>query len=481
MAVAAATLVWGLVCTAPGIPWNAARLAPSFALARGLPLYALRESGAHLGWVYGPVFPLWYLPMGWTDNPTVGLMLAALWNAVTVVVPLWLVTRIAAPRMAGMARFGTALGVILILADHVTRNVFLFLHVDVVSMAWAIVACVALHAAALRNWRPGMPIAAVAVALSVAAKQVSVVLVPATLAWLWWTGYRRLLGRWIFWLAVGCGSLAAVFFVVFGAEEMLFNAWLVFSRMPWQGGWEILWRNISQTMEAAWLWVLAAIAASAALRFRWREHMEPEARALAGLLLWLAVWQLPMGLMAAMIVDASLNSLHAIHYLMIAGLVAVASILSRGELAGRRLWPVLTGIAVIGVGTVIVTIPNADLVWTPYRGQEELVALARRHQGKIYLPWNPLTTVITEKKIYPFDEALHFMWMAGLEPPREAILAAVPAGAKILYQEPSQGHFALRYFGKDARPPAASAASGQAAGEKQATRTGGRSDEEVRP
>jgi hypothetical protein len=451
MVLTVAGLVWGMACTAPGIPWNGARLAPSFALARGLPLYALRDSGAHLGWVYGPVFPLWYLPMGLTDNPTLGLVLASIWNAVTIVLPVWLVARIAAPGRAGVVAFVTALGAILLLADPVTRSAFLFMHVDAVSMAWAITACVALHAAAGRDWRPGLPLAAVAVALSVAAKQVSVVLLPATFAWLWWEGHRRLLARWIFWLAAGCGGLAAVFFTIFGAEGMLFNAWLLFSRMPWQGGWDILWRNVGETLASGWLWWLAALAASAAVRFRWRGQVAPEAGALARLLVWLALWQLPMGLTASMVVDAALNSIHATNYLMLAGLIVVASALTqRASSPGARLWPVLAGVAVVGLVAAIAPVRQAGLVWTPYRGQEELIALARQHQGKIYLPWNPLTTVITERKIYPFDEALHYLWLARLEPPHDAIRAAVPAGATIIYQEPAQSHFALRYFGKAA-------------------------------
>ena len=195
------TLVWGMMCTAPGIPWNGARLAPSFALARGLPLYALRDSGAHLGWVYGPVYPLWYLPMGLTDNPTIGIMVATLWNVITIVVPIYLVTKVASAGIGVIVRFATGLGVILLLANPITRSAFLFIHVDAVSIGWAVVACVALHAAAVHGWRPGLPLAALGVALSVAAKQVSVVLVPATLAWLWWEGYRHLVGKWIFWLA----------------------------------------------------------------------------------------------------------------------------------------------------------------------------------------------------------------------------------------------------------------------------------------
>lgn len=469
MAATVLVLVWGMMCTAPGIPWNGARLAPSFALSRGLPLYALRDSGAHLGWVYGPVFPLWYLPMGLTDNPTVGLVLASLWNAVTIMVPLWLVARVAAPGAAGLVRFATCLGAILLLANPITRSAFLFIHVDAVSMAWAIVACVALHAAAVRDWRPGLPVAALAVALSVASKQVSVVLVPATLVWLWWEGHQRLLGKWIFWLAAGCGGLAAVFFAVFGAEGMLFNAWLLFSRMPWQGGWDILWRNVGETAWSGWLWLLAALLGSLAVRFRWRDQVAPEAGALARLFICLALWQLPLGLAASMVVDAALNSIHATNYLMIAGLIAATSALARrGPPDASRLWWALAGVAALGVVAAIRPALGPGTVWVPYRGQEELVALARRHQGKIYLPWNPLTTVITERKIYPFDEALHYLWLARLEPPREAILAAVPAGALIVYQEPSQSYFALRYFSKEANPlqPAGPAAILPASGKE---------------
>ncbi len=462
MAVTVLGLTWSMICTAPGIPWNGFRLAPSFALARGLPIYALRDSGAHLGWVYGPVFPLWYLPMGLMDNPTIGLMLAALWNAVTIVLPLYLVARIAAPGGTGIARFVTGLGAVLLLSNPITRSGFLFIHVDAVSMGWAVMACVALHAAAVRDWRPGLPVAALAVALSVAAKQVSVVLVPATLAWLWWEGHSRLTGRWIFWLAVVCGGLATVFFLAFGAEGMLFNAWLLFTRMPWQGGWEVLWRNVGETVGSGWLWWLAALLASLAVRFRWQEAISQEAGSLVRLLVCLALWQLPLGLMAAMVVDAALNSIHATNYLLIAGLVAAASALARSSPPkGSRLWAALAGVATVGVVVVVIfAARDTGKVWTPYRGQEELVALARRHQGKIYLPWNPLTTIITERKIYPFDEALHYLWLARLEPAREAILAAVPAGALIIYQEPSQSHFALRYFGTQANPPAQPAPAG---------------------
>src|SRR3954468_16004070 len=89
-AIGVVLFIWSAACLVPSVPWNAARIAPSFALAYGLPIYALRDSGAQLGWAYGPVFPLWYMPVTLTSNPTVALMLSALVNVLTLLLPVLL-------------------------------------------------------------------------------------------------------------------------------------------------------------------------------------------------------------------------------------------------------------------------------------------------------------------------------------------------------------------------------------------------------
>jgi len=453
-----AGIFWSVLCTAPGIPWNAARLAPSFALARGLPIYALRSSGTHLGWVYGPVFPLWFLPAGVTDNPTAGLMIAAAWNAVSLILPLFLVFRITAPSRRGVPVLMTLLGTVLLLGSPITNSSLYMIHVDGLCIAWALVACAALHARVQHGWRPGFAVAALAVALSVATKQVAVVLVPATLLWLWREGQARLLGAWIFWLATICGGLAAVFLLAFGPEEMLFNAWLLFSRMPWRGGWGQLGANLIEVLGSCWLWAVAGLIGWLALRSGPGLRPAPEAAAFARLLGWVALVQAPLGLTASLLVDAALNSIHAPTYLLIAGLVLVGSMLTQCTPVmtwSKGLRPGLAVALVAGLSLVAAyhEAIRREAVWTPYRGQEHLLKMVRRAPGTIYLPWNPLTHIIAERKIYPFDEALHYLWLARLEPPREAIRAAVPAGAFILYQEPCQSHFALNYFGNRQPPP----------------------------
>jgi hypothetical protein len=454
-----ATLFWSMLCTGPAIPWNIARLAPSFALARGLPVYVLRDSGAHLGWVYGPVMPLWFLPAGLMDNPTTGIMIAIGLNAVALVAPLWIVFRAMLGTRRNLAGQFTVLATILLLANPLTNVAFYIVHVDGLCVGFALVACAALHARIYRAWRPGFPIAAAALALSVATKQVSVILVPATLLWMWREGHGKLAGAWIFWLGSICGSMAMLAFLAFGAEELLFNAVLLFSRMPWRGGWGQLGINLLELTGYGWLWVVAGIAGALLLR---REGLRPAgpAAAFARLLGWIALIQAPMGLTASLLVDAGLNSIHAPVYLLIAILVIGGSALaSSPETAaatnGPRRLRLLVGLLLVaGMASSAYVATRRQLAWQPDRGQERLLEIVRGNPGKVYLPWNPLVTIIADRKVYPFDEGLRYLWMAGLEPPRAAIQAAVPAGAFILYQEPSQSHFALNYFGKDQRNPA---------------------------
>jgi hypothetical protein len=111
-------------------------------------------------------------------------------------------------------------------------------------------------------------------------------------------------------------------------------------------------------------------------------------------------------------------------------------------------------ILLLGLGIDFRDALGREVVWTPYRGQEELVAQAKATPGKYYLPWNPLVTILSDGKVYPFDDALKVLWVGKLEPPVEAIRAAIPKGAVVFYQEPSQSKFVLNYFGAEARKDA---------------------------
>jgi len=449
-----------MACAVPGVPWNPARLAPTFALARGLPIYALRETGAHLGWIYGPVFPLWYLPFGLLENPTVALVLAAGWNACTLISPvgfvLWAVFR----AQAGVVVRVTFCGILLLFANPTTLAGFYFLHVDAVCVACVLAACVALHARVWRGWQAGLPMAALAVALAMATKQLAVIFVPASIVWLWREGHGRLVRAWLFWLVVCGGGLAAVFLYAFGAEELVFNLYWFHAHNPWQGTWGLLGARILELAADCGVWGAVVVIGALVLRPRQQARLGPAAGSMVRLLGSAALWQLPVGLIATLKVGGGLNSVHALSYALVAGLIVLGAAIIQhdadqrtGQGNFRTIWlPGIVGVLVVIISIRLVVKRNVVLM--PDRGLEQLVAESKANRGKHYYPWNPLITILSDRKVYPFDDALKCLWIAQLEPPVEAIRAAIPTGAVIFYQEPSQSKFVLNYLGPELRPAA---------------------------
>jgi hypothetical protein len=447
-ALALAVTLWTALCLMPLVQWNPARLAPSFALVRGLPIYALRDSGAQLGWFYGPGFPLWYAPVALLDNPTCALLAAGLLNILTWLGPVVLLLR-AAGASPWATTAGTVMTGVLMLGNNVTNYGFYFVHVDALCLALQITACLGLHAAVARGGRSGLHVAAIALSAAFWTKVLSLALLPALLCWLWHSRRRDLVRPFLFLFTLYAGLFSAAVLAAFGPEEIIFNVFLVHARNPWRGDWRLLAGELGRLASACWSWLPALLLA-------WWLHRrkEPEARASdspppswAALFVWAALWTAPLGLSAVLKAGGGLNSLHSVHFLLLAGLVHLAKSLDRparapGMAAGLFL---LTMAVPLGHAAWIAALPG-KVHWTMDRHQEDLLRVARENPGRCYFPWSPMITIIAEHRISPLDDALYCLWLCKLEPPVEKIRAAVPPNPIIIYSEPAQSRFAMRYF-----------------------------------
>jgi hypothetical protein len=442
-------LAWSFLCTAPGIYWNPPRIASAYALALGQPLYSLRDSGVHLGWFYGPVFPVWFLPVTLVRDVTALHLVAAVWNALTIVVPLALVLWV-----AGLRR---KLGAMLVLAcallsgHKLLQGSWMYLHVDVVCLAFGTAACCA---AVL--WQQGrgtrwLHLAALALALALWTKQIAVALYPAFACWAWRQMGRQAAVQLAGVCVLHAALVSVAVFAWFGTEEVLFNVVLTHLRNPRDGGWLELGLRIVEfgQMLLPWLPVIGLV--------WWSRRAAPAAMpgfvvSLLALLGWAVLWQLPVGFKASIMAGGGLNSVHSLHYAMIVLLVVAG-----WQLAAAPAWPAgPRRILLLWVASMALLVGHGyhqarqgGTVWTVHRGQERLMAMAREQPGRCYFPWNPLIVLLAEGKLHPTDNALFLLWVMGLEPPAEKIRAAVPERPILVYEEPAQSKFALRYF-----PPA---------------------------
>jgi hypothetical protein len=438
-------LLWSVLCTAAssGVPWNAARLAPSFALAQGLPVYALRESGQQLGWFYGPGFVFWNLPATLAANPTPALFVAGIWNVLTWLVPVAVVLRAAGVAAGGLAWVGAALAGGLLLGNLVTNYGFYFIHVDALCVGAGLLACVFLHRAVRPGQSRWLAATTAMLLLAVWTKQVAVMLVPAMLVWLWRAGHRSLMRRLVFQGVVGGAVSAIGIFYYFGTQEVIFDLGLVHARNPWRGGPALMFTELGRLLGSAWVW-LPLIILVGWLRHTGSRKLPATAASLVSLLGWCALLQLPAGLLALLKAGGGLNSLHTVHYLLV--VLLIVSFNAFAQPGSARIGILWLAALAVPLGNAAVFAGNPGSHWKIPQSHERLLALAREQPGRYYFPWNPLVTLIAERRIQPLDDALYCLWLARLEPPREKIRAAVPPSPVILYEEPAQSHFALRYF-----------------------------------
>lgn len=436
-----AAVVWTIVCTAPAIYWNPPRLAASFALARGLNLYPGATDGAQLGWFYPPGFAIWYLPVTLLHNPTTIIVAAALLNFATIAGPLlWLL------RLAGnswpAAFAGTMTGVVLWLANDVTHLAFYWVHVDAVCLAFGLGASGATWRFARTKSTAWLHLAAVCIVGAMFTKQLAIVLPVACSGWLATSGNPRLAVRLFCWSLL-YGAVAAVACMRFwGVGETYFAMALIQARTPSWGGWNLFGSNLWALALGLPLWALVALSV-------WRSrHPATTSPGLGSLLLWVALAHAPLGLYAPLKLGGGLNSLHTLPYL--AALLAVAmgrrwdETAATGASAATR-WR-FAGLWLAGILLAHAHGADRRVNWRIDHGQEEQLALARAHVGRIYLPWNPLITILTENKIYPFDNALFCLASAGMSPPADAIRAAVPRHALLVFPEQCQSKFVLNYL-----------------------------------
>ncbi len=436
-----ALVLWSALCSVPGLYWNPPRLAPAYALAAGLDIYATRATAAHLGWHYGPVFPLWSLPAAFVPQITLSFIVWALLHLGALFLSAWFVLR----RLGTPGLLSGAIAGVLFIGQAYTQSMLYLVHVDTLCVAFGFASAWLAHGA-LADARPRLlPWAALCAVLAPWTKQLGVAVPLAVFLWLWWTGRRDLAGRFFFWCVVWGGVTGMLFFAVFGAENLAFNLWLIHARTPFRGGWTLLLPETGRLLLENWVW-LAAFAAA------W---IFPTARvsvprtSLAALLWFLALAHLPLGISAVLKEGGGWNSLHTQYYLLplLAGLLVRVAALPRGRL-------LLAAIFLASFMQAAWLLHRQGTVWTPYRGQEDFLAEARAQAGRVYFPWNPLLTIITERRVYPFDNALFCLTQAGLEPRHETVRATVPPSPLIIYHEPVQGHFALRYFPEKMNPAA---------------------------
>ncbi len=414
---------------APWHPWIAARLTPSAALLEGYDLYCARGGGPLNGWIYPPVFALFFAPVMWIPDLTTSIYAGALLSTASLLVPVFVLLRRAGCRgLSGTVLFALAWTCIAIATP--TRNMMAGLHVDALAAGLGLLSCSFLVRPGTVLSRGPLFAAAWLAVLSGWTKQVEAPLLFAQIAYLGLLQGRRSVKVYLLHASLATLATGGLFALWFGVREMFFNVLQVPMKHPYVSFPPVL-------REMAFLfapWVALFFALGFLVRRRGgpgllRDHA-------LTLLLLASLFLLPTSFLARAKVGGFINSYHAQAYLIVAVVLLLSRFVqglgeaARGSILGAL---ALAALPMLPFGRAWNSCRR--LAEIPSNPQRAACEFARSHPREVYFPWFPLATLRAEGELYHFEWGIHDRELAGYPLGDEEIRAGLPARLRYVILE----------------------------------------------
>lgn len=433
-------LAWisaGLLIEAPWHSWIASRLSVSATLLEGYDLYRGHGEGPLNGWVYPPPFVLFFLPIMLVRDLTASIYLGSLLNMAWGVVPLFvLIRRAGGTGLAGAAIFALAWAGLLIAAP--TRQIVGGVHVDAMTVGLGLLSCSFLIGDAPERRR--LLAAAVLAVASCWTKQVEAPLILVQLAYLGLARGRRAFLTYFLAASLATVLIGGLFALAFGAREMFFNILVVPSSHPYYPFAPVLREMVR--VHAPWAVLMALLGLILA-----RRRERPWLREDYALPLLVSIFLLPITFFARAKYGGSINSYHALFYLIAACALALLRLVQ--GLGERARWSVVgaLGLAALPLFS-FQRARRAYLLLDDIAENPQQIALefARAHPEEVYYPWYPLVTLRSDGRLYHFECGVHDRKLAGYELSDEQLRAGLPARLRYVAYEPGSEQEMLEHL-----------------------------------
>jgi hypothetical protein len=396
--VAVGCWLWHCWCVFPWLLWNELRLAPSFLLTHGLPVYPAPGQGAVTTWIYGPITPLLFLPATLAENSAAALQIAGAINMLivsgAVLIVCWFWPSGEGLRLGWPARLAAAL---LALAIWPSSS-FQYIQADNAAVALGLFANLllirGLPESDLNRWLvAGLTVAAVG------CKQTAFGVLIAQLMWLAWgegwiAAVRQTLRAGVCGVAL---ALACVSF--FDPRGLWFNLVEVPAHIPWTSEGFIRIRDLTLLLSVH---IGGPLLVLVGLR---RKIWHARSPWLLPALSWAAA--LPPGLASLFKLGGTLNSIESFLLFLPPALVLLAA-------SFRNVRTLQFAFAIAACALVFIRLqrlPNP--AWRPRVEQlHQAESIAHQRPGQIWFPWNPLVTYYAERRFDHVEDGLYVRFVS---------------------------------------------------------------------
>ncbi len=482
-AARAAAVVFLLVSIAVSVtqnlnnPWTSIRLAPSFALAQGYPLYSLPGEPPWVMMGYGPLFPVLYLPCVAAREPVAAVTVAMVLTHLYILVPVGLLCALFCARRRAERGRAPAIGVTAALIgfgvlvftagslDYVTRRI----HVDAPTFGLLLLMCYAVLRADLPTpQRAGLRwtlAAGLFGAMSVCCKLNALGSVGAVCLYVWWSaGWRRVL---VLGLAAAVFGVAIYSWAVWqsGAAAIVHN-FRTLTRFPWytwsamEYGQMALVNTSSslpeKALSAAYLalqaiqvygvaFLATALVAGALARGllspsgRGSTEVSPvasmaidSAHRIIGCLLFVALADVPVAIASVAKYGGAINGWAFVALpLGVAGILSLVALLERAGRAGQlsvhaSLVAVAGAVTLAAVGHLVLLHPERGTVLT------EAFRAIKAHPGECYFASDPLAHLLAGERFRPSLDPVYSYAVAGAPVDAAAFRTVMPERLRYL-------------------------------------------------
>lgn len=458
------------IAAAPMFEWNEAKLAPVVAMTYGYDLYQDPDAGVMTGWIYGPIAALLLLPGALGKTPTGVMLIGVTINFLAYFIPsIWLLSLIC----RGMARQWLLL-----------LTLFLFWYT---LSDEGLTRCTTIAGAD----GPGLGLAACAVAAIYRTRTNFNLILGAGFAVLCcWTkqSYLTLPVGMFAYVAIADGPKRAAMFAgfvtvaaiiistplvwYFGASRMYFHMIEMPGHHPLrenQTSYFLAWSAAALDLFRVSVRAIGILGISLAMSaFLAPEPAQGLRRWITSrpwlLLLFIALFLVPSSIIPYSKVGGFLNTLACTHYFLLLGACgALAATFQRASTVpplARSIFAMLCVITLVTAANDMFS--DASRLW-PYLSrprqakQTLLYEYVRARPGTVYCPWQPLTTLLVDRKLYHFEWGVMDRVYAKRNPTNGQIANHVPATmSQVIYVEnpPSlTAHNALGAYRRQVQQP----------------------------
>jgi uncharacterized membrane protein YuzA (DUF378 family) len=440
----------------PGRDWNAARITPSVALKFGYTLYYPANQGPILNTLYAPITAVAYLPAALGNDPTSAILIAGAINTGSMAFAmLFLLLALKGPEQNTLNRSLRwalwVLGVAAIYSHAGISYAIQSIHADAPAMGMMLVACTLLMLAGDKPSFRRLTVAALLAACAGFSKQIEVFCLPGIFFYLGFVFGWRSAFTFAGLVAAWAGVCVVVCSAVFGGfEAMMFNIVEVPSLHAWKGPKvAILIKSFIKLMLGGGF-ILLPLALFVVRAF---DRCKISVAGVGGvlnqnrwLLLIFAGGTMTIGsVLGEVKIGGMENSYHTLYYL-IAGLVVAiwqwVNSTTDGEQRAATIGIFVVAALLMGSHLEpLVNLTRARKIWD--NPQQHAYEFAKKHPGEAVFPWNPLSTLYADGKLYHFEYGIYDRVFSDFHPTDEHFRKHLPANLKYIIHKASRECFQM--------------------------------------